>query len=249
MKSKVLYLLALLMLPLASAAQSDDFGVWTSVGVEKKINKKVSVGLEAELRTRDDVSELDRWSVGLDGQYKITKWLKVSAGYSLLNDNNSKITYKETNGMPNKLAEYWGVRHRFNVSLTGSRKFGNLQVSLRERWQYTYRPSKTIDQRWDFDDEEFDNKPKTYNARGKNVLRSRLQLSYDIPNCHVEPYVSAEAFNAWSVEKMRYTAGADWKISKKHAVGIYYLYQSVHDDDDDNEPNRHVLGVEYKFKF
>lgn len=249
MKSKVLYLLALLMLPLASAAQSDDFGVWTSVGVEKKINKKVSVGLEAELRTRDDVSELDRWSVGLDGQYKITKWLKVSAGYSLLNDNNRKITYKETNGRPNKLAEYWGVRHRFNVSLTGSRKFGNLQVSLRERWQYTYRPSKTIDQRWDFDDEEFDNKPKTYNARGKNVLRSRLQLSYDIPNCHVEPYVSAEAFNAWSVEKMRYTAGADWKISKKHAVGIYYLYQSVHDDDDDNEPNRHVLGVEYKFKF
>ena len=249
MKSKVLYLLALLMLPLASAAQSDDFGVWTSVGVEKKINKKVSVGLEAELRTRDDVSELDRWSVGLDGQYKITKWLKVSAGYSLLNDNNRKITYKETNGMPNKLAEYWGVRHRFNVSLTGSRKFGNLQVSLRERWQYTYRPSKTIDQRWDYDDEEFDNKPKTYNARGKNVLRSRLQLSYDIPNCHVEPYASAEAFNSWSVEKMRYTAGADWKISKKHAVGIYYLYQSVHDDDDDNEPNRHVLGVEYKFKF
>ena len=248
MKSKVLYLLALLMLPLASAAQSDDFGVWTSVGVEKKINKKVSVGLEAELRTRDDVSELDRWSVGLDGQYKITKWLKVSAGYSLLNDNNRKITYKETNGRPNKLAEYWGVRHRFNVSLTGSRKFGNLQVSLRERWQYTYRPSKTIDQRWDFDDEEFDNKPKTYNARGKNVLRSRLQMSYDIPNSHVEPYVSAEAFNAWSVEKMRYTAGADWKISKKHAVGIYYLYQSVHDDDD-NEPNRHVLGVEYKFKF
>ena len=248
MKSKVLYLLALLMLPLASAAQSDDFGVWTSVGAEKKINKKVSVGLEAELRTRDDVSELDRWSVGLDGQYKITKWLKVSAGYSLLNDNNRKITYKETNGRPNKLAEYWGVRHRFNVSLTGSRKFGNLQVSLRERWQYTYRPSKTIDQRWDFDDEEFDNKPKTYNARGKNVLRSRLQMSHDIPNCHLEPYVSAEAFNAWSVEKMRYTAGADWKISKKHAVGIYYLYQSVHDDDD-NEPNRHVLGVEYKFKF
>ena len=249
MKSKVLYLLALLMLPLASAAQSDDFGVWTSVGVEKKINKKVSVGLEAELRTRDDVSELDRWSVGLDGQYKITKWLKVSAGYSLLNDNNRKITYKETNGRPNKLAEYWGVRHRFNVSLTGSRKFGNLQVSLRERWQYTYRTSKTIDQRWDYDDEEFDNKPKTYNARGKNVLRSRLQMSYDIPNSHVEPYESVEAFNAWSVEKMRYTAGADWKISKKHAVGIYYLYQSVHDDDDDNEPNRHVLGVEYKFKF
>lgn len=249
MRTKTFCLLALMMLPLASFAQGDDFGVWTSVEAEKKINKKISVGLEAELRTRDDVSELDRWSVGVGGQYKLTKWLKVGAGYSFLNDNNRKITYKQTNNMPNKLAEYWGVRHRFNVSLTGSHKFGNLQVSLRERWQYTYRPSKTIDQRWDYDDEEFDNKPKTYKGKGKNVLRSKLQLSYDIPHSHFEPYLSAETFNSWAIAKTRYAAGVDWKITKKHGVGLYYLYQSVHDDDDDNEPNRHVVGVEYKFKF
>lgn len=184
MKRKAFYLLALMMMPLSLLAQSDDFGVWTSIGAEKKISKKLSVGMEAELRTRDDVSTLDRWSVGVDAQYKLTKWLKVSAGYSFLDDNNEKITYKETNGMPNKLAEYWGVRHRFNVSLTGSYKFGDWQVSLRERWQYTYRPEKTIDERWDFDDDEYDGKPKTYKGRGKNVLRSRLQLSYDIPNSH-----------------------------------------------------------------
>ena len=176
MKRKAFYLLALMMMPLSLLAQSDDFGVWTSIGAEKKISKKLSVGMEAELRTRDDVSTLDRWSVGVDAQYKLTKWLKVSAGYSFLDDNNEKITYKETNGMPNKLAEYWGVRHRFNVSLTGSYKFGDWQVSLRERWQYTYRPEKTIDERWDFDDDEYDGKPKTYKGRGKNVLRSRLQL-------------------------------------------------------------------------
>ena len=249
MKRKAFYLLALMMVLLSLLAQSDDFGVWTSIGAEKKISKKLSVGMEAELRTRDDVSTLDRWSVGVDAQYKLTKWLKVSAGYSFLDDNNEKITYKETNGMPNKLAEYWGVRHRFNVSLTGSYKFGDWQVSLRERWQYTYRPEKTIDERWDFDDDEYDGKPKTYKGRGKNVLRSRLQLSYDIPNSHFEPYASVEMFNGWSVQKTRYTAGVDWKITKKHEVGLYYLYQSVHDDDDDNEPNRHVVGVEYKFKF
>ena len=105
MKRKAFYLLALMMMPLSSLAQSDDFGVWTSIGAEKKISKKLSVGMEAELRTRDDVSTLDRWSVGVDAQYKLTKWLKVSAGYSFLDDNNEKITYKETNGMPNKLAE------------------------------------------------------------------------------------------------------------------------------------------------
>lgn len=246
---KTLYLLAMIMLPLMSFAQSDDFGVWTSISADKKVNKKISVGIEAEMRTRDNSEKIDRWSFGVEAKYKLTKWLKASVGYSLLDDNNYKITYKALNGAPNKLAEYWGVRHRFNVSLTASQKFGNFQVSLRERWQYTYRPEKTIDQRWDFDDDEYDGKAKTYSGRGKNIMRSRVQISYDIPNSHFEPYVSAEMYNGWSVEKMRYTAGVDWKITKRHAVGAYYLYQAVHDDDDDNEPNLHILGLEYKFKF
>ena len=148
-----------------------------------------------------------------------------------------------------KIAELSKYAQSKNVSLTASQKLGNFQVSLRERWQYTYRPEKTIDQRWDFDDDEYDGKSKTYSGRGKNILRSRVQISYDIPNSHFESYVSAEMYNGWSVEKMRYTAGVDWKITKKHAVGAYYLYQAVHDDDDDNEPNLHILGLEYKFKF
>ena len=96
----------MIMLPLMSFAQSDDFGVWTSISADKKVNKKFSVGIEAEMRTRDNSEKIDRWSFGVD-----------------------------------------------------------------------------------------------------------------------------------------------WKITKKHAVGAYYLYQAVHDDDDDNEPNLHVLGLEYKFKF
>jgi hypothetical protein len=31
-------------------------------------------------------------------------------------------------------------------------------------------------------------------------------------------------------------------------VGAFYYYQKVNDDDD-LEPNRHLLGVSYKFKF
>ena len=37
MKRKAFYLLALMMMPLSLLAQSDDFGVWTSIGAEKKI--------------------------------------------------------------------------------------------------------------------------------------------------------------------------------------------------------------------
>lgn len=249
MTIKKLLLAAMLLMPTATFAQADDFGIWTSISAAKKVNKKLSFDIDAELRTRDDASELDRWSVGVGVQYKLTKWLKANVGYSLLRDNNQKITYKESNGMPNKRAEYWGTRHRVSASLTASQKLGNIELSLRERWQYTYRPEKTISQRWDYDDEDYDGKAKTYSGRGKNVMRSRLQVSYDIPHSHFEPYVNAEMYNAWALEKMRYSAGIDWNVSKKAAVGLYYIYQSVHDDDDDNDPNRHIVGLEYKLKF
>ena len=88
---------------------------------------------------------------------------------------------------------------------------------------------------------------KTIKGKGRNVLRSRLQVDYNIPKCKVDPYASIETYNAWAVQKVRYTVGADLKIRKRHGVGAYYRYQSLYDDDTDNDA--HVIGVEYKFKF
>lgn len=247
MKRVIVAMLALL--PVGAFAQSDDFGLWTSLEAEKRINKKLSIGLEAEMRTRDDVSTISRWSGGLDVGYKIVKGLKFSAGYMFLYDNNLRQSF-HSDGTLNKEAKYWGARHRFQVSLTGEKGFGNFDVSLRERWQYTYRPEKTVGERWDYDDEDWDGVAKTYRGKGKNVLRSRLQVEYRQKGLPLGPYVSVEMFNAWAVEKMRYTAGVDWKINKQNTVGLYYRYQHVRNDAEvDAEPNTHVLGISYKFKF
>lgn len=252
---------------MAASAQGDDFGIWTSVEVQKKIDKKWNVSAEAEMRMRDNVKTVDRWSGGLDVSYKIAKDLKISAGYIFLWDNNDRISRYDGNdseivsgatwddgtpvriGDPKKRGEYWGARHRFHLSLAAEKTFGAFNVSLRERWQYTYRPEHTVDQRWSFYDNDWDDKEHTYRAKGKNVLRSRLQVEYkQRKGQKLLPYASVEMYNAWAVEKMRYTLGADYKIAKKHTLGLYYRYQSIHDESDD-EPNRHVLGVGYKFKF
>lgn len=250
-----LALIALSIVPMAVSAQSD-FGIWTSIGAEKKINKKWSVGLEGEWRTRNNLHTNDRWSVGVDGTYKPLKWLKFGAGYTLIYNNIEKITYHDdadeigqaNYGKPNKRANYWGVRHRFHVEATGDVDLGRFNLSLRERWQYYYRPEKTVDERYDYDDDEMDGKPKTYSGKGKNVLRSRLQVAYDIPNCTVEPYVSGEIYNSWEINKARYTAGAEWKITKQHVVDLYYRYQKSYNDDDETAEH-HILGISYKFKF
>lgn len=249
------------VLPLGASAQSDDFGLDFTLEAQKKVNKQFSVSLEGEYRTRDNTKTSDRWAVGLSADYKLTKWLKASAGYTLLYDNNEKTSYFEATddavldgdvneGDPKKCACYWAPRHRFNVSLTFDKKlFGDFRFSLRERWQYTYRPEHTVSERWSYLDQAYDGKEKVYNGKGKNVLRSRLQVEYDKKGLAVTPYVNVELFNAWSLQKVRYTAGLDWKLSSQHAVGFFYRYQNVRSDDDDNEPNIHLLGLGYKFKF
>lgn len=259
---KFFVLCILVAFPLCVSAQSDDFGLDFSLEAQKKLGKDFSLSLEGEYRTRDNTKTNDRWAVGLGVDYKLTKWLKASAGYTFLYDNNEKITYYNEDdeevkidgdanaGDPKKRANYWAPRHRFNVSLTFDKKlFGDFRFSLRERWQYTYRPAHTVSERWSYLNNAYDGKEKTYNGKGKNVLRSRLQIEYDKKGLNVTPYVNVELFNAWSLQKVRYTAGLDWKLSKQHSLGAFYRYQNVRNDDDDNEPNTHLLGVGYKFKF
>lgn len=240
-----LLLVALLMTATTAKAQGDDFGVWGEVNVEKKIDSRWSADVGVEFRSRDNVSEADRWSFGAGMTYKITDWLKASAGYSLLNDNNYKTNTKGT-----KYAEYWGLRHRFNVSLTATKAFGNLNVSLRERWQYTYRPEKTVTRYYvnttgshDAGEEADEH---TYSGKNKHVWRNRLQLKYKVSKMW-RPYVNVESSVSSGLEKMRYAAGTEIRLNKQHSFDVKYLFQKIYDDDD--EADRHIIGLGYTFKF
>ncbi len=250
MKKYILFILTLL--PMVSMAQSDA-GLWTSVGIDKKINKKLSFGLEGEFRSRNDFKTADRWSIGLDGTYKFTKKFRVAAGYTLLNDNRKeKISYNNDdpsslNYYNNWRPSYWTVRHRVFAGFGLSTGVGRWSFSLRERWQYTYRPEKTTT-RYDFDNAKWED--TTVKGKASNVLRSRIQAEYDIPYCTWTPYASVELYNAWSVQKVRYTIGADWKINKKNSAGIYYRLQNERSsNDDDEDSNMNIIGLTYNFKF
>ena len=251
--------LTLVILPLTASravAQSDDFGIWAEANVEKKINKQLSIDGGLELRTRDDgFGELDRWSVGIGVSYKVLSWLKASLSYSFLEDHNHKV-----NSSGKKYSDYWGPRHRLNVSLTASQQFGRLGISLRERWQYTYRPEQTVDRYWNYTDEDDDavfgepvikkgsTQTHTYRGKGSNKWRNRLQLKYKLDKTW-RPYISAESTIGGSgLDKMRYSLGTEIRLSKQHSFDVKYLYQHSYKDDD-AEGNRHVLGLGYTFKF
>ena len=238
----------LAVMSLTATAQTEG-GLIAGAEVEKKVNKQLSFGFEAELRTRNDFKTMDRWSLGLGVEYKFNKWLKADAGYHLLNTNfREDISLKANGNFNNWRPSYWGIRHRVHASLTGTYKFqNNLRLSLRERWQYTYRPEKTVT-RWDFDNEYWEDKVRA--GKGKNQLRSRLQLEYDKKKALLTPYASVELYNSWAIEKIRYTVGTDINVTKSHVFNVFYRYQNMKNVEEDvYDPDMHHIGVGYKFKF
>ena len=246
MKKNLFLIICALVLPLVVNAQdkSNDFGIWTSVGAEKKINKKLSVGVEAEFRTRNSSKTADRWSGSISANYKLSDWLKVGAGYKFIYNNNSeKITYNTDGSYNNWRPSFWGSRHRFFADVAGTLKLDRFNISLRERWQYTYRPGQTTT-RYDFDNSWWED--TDVSSKNSHVLRSRLQVKYDIPKSKITPFASVELYNNWSLQKVRYTIGADWKIAKRHEISAFYRYVNKSDDD---ESNGHVIGLGYTFKF
>lgn len=239
-------LLAAVCLPLSAQSEA---GLIVGAEAEKKMNKKLSIGIEAEMRTRNNLKTMDRWKFGIGAEYKLTDWLKANAGYNLLNQNFREDIDLKASGAYNHLRpSYWGIKHRVFASLTGSYKFcNNIRLSLRERWQYTYRPEKTVD-RWDFDDEVWEDKVRT--ASAKNQLRSRFEISYDKKGALLSPYASMELYNSWGIEKIRYTAGMDIRLNKQHSLGLFYRFQDMKNvNADDYDPDMHYIGLGYKFKF
>lgn len=141
---------------------------------------------------------------------------------------------------------YFGSRHRLNVSLTASKSFGKLNVSLRERWQYTYRPQQD-NMRMDYQHADLG---YSYAVKGKakNVWRNRLMLKYKTDN-FLQPYLSGETYIGGSgMDKLRLSLGTELKLSKQSSLNVGYIYQKAYNDDD-GEGNKHVLSIGYKFKF
>ena len=261
-------------------AQSD-FGVWTSIEGSTKLNKKMELSIEGEYRTQDMSSMTERASGAVNLSYKdknFLPFLKADVGYTFMYmryPGETAIKYEtddegnyelDDNGayIPKHMnvdAAYWTARHRASASLTGSFKWGRAKISLRERYQFTYRMPSQCDrtryyyfyfppmiEEWDMENPEYmvdEKKPKS-----DHKLRSRLQVSYDIKKCPFEPFAEIEVYNLLdenlAYDKVRYTIGTEYKIDKKNKLKVFYRYQDYADID---EVSGHVLGLGYSFEF
>ena len=243
--------------PAQAGGDEDNKGLWTTF----EASKKFKVGGEAEFRTADYAKEVERFSVGVNGQYKINDYLKANAGYIFIlgyNPESSKDHFDDNGDYDgyNLDHSYWEKRNRFYVALSGSYKIGRVEFSVRERLQYTRTNSAIVDEEkhrlmYDIDGNESWKlkgiEPELKETDHNTVLRSRLSVKWNIPKCKVNPFASAELYSrvnhGWKTfDKLRSRIGASYKINKDNALEFYYLFEKAGKK---GKPNTHAIGIGY----
>jgi hypothetical protein len=231
MKPGIICFLLLLLSTQAIDAQSNDFGIWTSAGADKKLGKFTLSG-ETELRTKENSSEIDRWSIGLTADYQVFKPIKFGLGYDFIYFNDSKYSDLQP-------------RHRANVFITGRQKVGNFCISIRERFQLSAKDvSDRIKSNGTIDN---------YKVNPEYIWRNKLKIEYTIPKFPITPSISAESFYTLNnpegngFEQIRFILGLNYKISKHHIVELYGLNDKEINSEDPIQD--FVLGIGYQFHF
>lgn len=82
----------------------------------------------------------------------------------------------------------------------------------------------------------------------KEYLRYKGFLKYDITNCKITPYIGIEAYRelkGFDLYKVRYQAGADYKLLKNNYIGLSYKFDYYLNE----YTNRHIISIAYKIKF
>lgn len=243
----------------------DDMGVWMDFVAEKKFSKKLSMEGEVEYRSRQNATEIDCMTFGLDAEYKFSKHLKGCVGYTYLYDNKpARTNLRPDESIKWTRPNYWLGSHRAFAQLTGDVDLGRWNIALRERYQYTYRPEVTVvrdyytvDNLYNYSEDDI--QP----SKQSHTLRSRLQASYDIRRCPVQPFANIEFNNALTaydapedpeestgtfyLERIRTQIGIDWKVSKQTTVSAAYLFQASFSPADPTLRD-HALSLTLKYK-
>lgn len=171
---KSVLLLLIVSFAVSCFAQTDvdlgnEFGLRLSASIDKELPRGLHVFLDEEIRLDNNLGAFDRFHTTIGMTYRLNDYFKVGVGYALINPySNTRGTFKNS-------------RHRLLLDGTARLKFGNWRLSLRERFQTTYRSGDV----------------NIYqNPRTELALKSRLKLLYNFRR--VEPYAYVELRNVFN---------------------------------------------------
>lgn len=258
----ILALAVLLGLPAAAQDKNNDFGLDLGLEVEKKLTDRLDASVEAGMRTQDDTRRMERVSLGAELGYKFldtkTFDMKVSGGFEYIWSNKLGYTadhYNKSGDLngQNVYDHYWRNRHRTSLGLSATYSPNKRwSFSLKETVQYNHYAADSVARhkyRYNDDDELYlkESDYKSVASKDRFVLRSKLTVEYNIKGLPLNPFASVDYGRGlnYNANKWKLSVGCDWKINKQNHLTAFYRFQTENDDD---EPNGHILGLAYKLK-
>lgn len=191
----------LLILPVVLQGQKSDFGLWYDIKADHELVNRLRIEAEASLRTDNNASRIESWYFEPGLRYKVNKYLAAGIYYRYI-------------GQLEKDSQFHS-RHRWFLQFKGDLPVKRFTLSARYRIQEQFKT---------YIEDPEDEFPAWYH-------RLRCEIDYDVPSIPLKPYINVEIYNQIfagndiNVEKMRYMVGLEYSISKKHSVGLEYVYQ------------------------
>ena len=213
-----------------------NFGARLSVSVDKKLAKGLHLQVEEEIRLDDWGLSLDRLHTTLGLSYKVHPNIKLGIGYAMINP------YSTVN------SAFRSSRHRLMLDATGSIRFGDWRLSLKERFQATYRTGEMNEYQ---------------NPRTALTLKSRIKVSYkgfqrmepyayfELRNTLNAPVIKAnydgtnyltdamsqvgeagwfiDGWNGIYVNRLRSAIGFDYRIDKRNDIDVSIMADRIMD--------------------
>jgi len=214
--------LFVILVGFSAFGQSKDAQLWTSINLDKKINRAFSLSLSEEIRFTDNISEIGTQFTDLGITWKLHKNWRLSGNYRFTNKR--------------RLDDSYSKRHRYYFDLVYRKKFDKLNLSLRTRFQSQYA---------DVNSSETGKIPEYY-SRNKISLKYEINKKYT-PYLTTELFTPLFTTEGFYLDNVRYSAGIEYSFNKRSSLDLFYMIQQEYNKS--RPETDFVIGLGYNHSF
>ncbi|NNC69441.1 MAG: DUF2490 domain-containing protein [Flavobacteriaceae bacterium] len=209
-----------------SQDDSSDLNSWFVAAIEFEPAKKFKLGIETQVRLKEDISVVDQYFGEFNALYKLPYGFRIGGAFRYIRDNDTRGNIQ---GYENHI--------RYNFDISYRHKITRLQ--LRYRIRYQNRNELGISQ----------NDGDVH----REAVRFRTRFDYDFKNWKLDPIIAGELFNRFRARdydngfnKYRLTLGTNYKVKKIGRFSIAYLFENEFNIED---PRKfHIIKLGYLFE-
>jgi hypothetical protein len=215
----ILFLCHLAALPILS--QEKDFGLWTSIELEKKIIKNLELDFGLANRMQNNITQRDESFIDMGVSYRYSLF---AAGFGYRFTNNFRFGRND---------EY---SHRLFCQLRFRPEWNRFRFDYRLRYQSQYFSLLTS---------ETGNIPDTF-IRNRLKISYNIRKSDFSPSFSYEYFYRLKQSDPSEFQRKRLTLGMDYNINKSNTIGVSYIKHETFNVI--NPRVSHIIGLEYKLE-